>query len=72
MGKGVFITGTDTGVGKTVVTGLLGHYLLQQGYSVVTQKWVQSGCEGFPEDIAAHLAIMSRQPKEIEAYQDVV
>lgn len=39
----IFITGTDTGVGKTVVCGLLAGYLRQQDQSVVTQKWIQTG-----------------------------
>ena len=39
----VFVAGTDTGVGKSVVTGLLGRYILDRGYSVVTQKWVETG-----------------------------
>ncbi len=39
----IFITGTDTGVGKTVVCGLLAGYLRAQNQSVVTQKWIQTG-----------------------------
>ena len=52
--KGVLVTGTDTGVGKTVVCGLLAGFLLGRGVRVVTQKWVQTGWGGGPEDIAAH------------------
>ena len=36
--KAFFITGTDTGVGKTVVAGLAGRFLLDKGYSVITKK----------------------------------
>ncbi len=60
MTKGIFITGTDTEVGKTMVTGLLGHYLLDSGINVVTQKWIQTGCAGTSEDIETHLAVMGR------------
>jgi dethiobiotin synthetase len=43
--RGYFITGTDTGVGKTVVTlGLMAH-LQAQGKAVVAMKPVASGCE---------------------------
>ena len=43
--SGFFITGTDTGVGKTVVTLGLMQYLQAQGRSVVAMKPVASGCE---------------------------
>jgi dethiobiotin synthetase len=38
-----FITGTGTGVGKTYFTGRLAGSLAQRGYSVITQKWIQTG-----------------------------
>jgi dethiobiotin synthetase len=69
MGQGIFITGTDTDVGKTVVTGLLAQALAAQGRSVITQKWVQSGCVGFPEDIDTHLHWMGCTRQTIAAYQ---
>jgi len=50
--RAVFITGTDTGVGKTTVTGLLGRFLLDNGHRAITQKWIQTGSDKFPEDIA--------------------
>ena len=62
----VFITGTDTGVGKTVVTGLLGRYLLDKGLRVITQKWIQTG-DG-PADIDVHLKLMGRTKKDIRKY----
>ena len=48
----ICVTGTDTGIGKTVVTGLLAKELASQG-TVVTQKWVQSGDLDSP-DISTH------------------
>jgi len=62
--NGIFITGTDTAVGKTVVTGLLARYLLAAGYSAITQKWIQTGSDASPPDIAAHLdlAPMTKLP----------
>jgi len=57
--RAVFITGTDTAVGKTVVTGCLARYLSEKGYNVITQKWIQTGCNTFScSDIALHLKIM--------------
>ena len=55
--KGIFITGTDTGVGKSVVTGLLAKYLREKGHKVITQKWIQTG-SCIPADINLHLKIM--------------
>src|SRR3989338_6685419 len=43
-GSGIFITGTDTGVGKTVVTSCLGILLQEEGFDVGVMKPVQ--CAG--------------------------
>ena len=39
----IFVAGTDTGVGKTVVMELLARRLSSRGYKVATQKWVETG-----------------------------
>jgi len=44
MGKGIFITGTDTGVGKTIVTAVLARLLRMRGVNVGVMKPVTSGC----------------------------
>ncbi len=44
MGKGVFVTGTDTGVGKTVVTACLVSILAERGLDVGVMKPVETGC----------------------------
>jgi dethiobiotin synthetase len=41
--KGFFITGTDTEIGKTLTTGLLAKYFLEEGIDVFPYKPVQSG-----------------------------
>ncbi len=41
--KGMFITGTDTGVGKTVVAAAIARYLSRKGYAVGVLKPVTSG-----------------------------
>ncbi|HEX9147109.1 MAG TPA: dethiobiotin synthase [Candidatus Binatia bacterium] len=55
MGAGLFITGTDTGVGKTLVACGLAALLRESGYRVGVMKPVETGCfekDGklFPED----------------------
>lgn len=69
--KGIFVTGTDTGVGKSMVTGFLAKYLRQKGYQVVTQKWVQTGSRE-SVDINLHLKIMGVSRGAIKDYLDCV
>ena len=52
-----FVSGIDTGVGKTMATGLMARCLAAAGRDVVTVKMVQTGCDGFSEDIDVHRAI---------------
>jgi len=42
--NGIFITGTDTGVGKTHVGARLIRSLVEQGIKVIPRKPVESGC----------------------------
>ncbi len=42
-GKIIFITGTDTGVGKTIFTGMLVHHLREQGVRALAMKPFCSG-----------------------------
>lgn len=67
-----FVCGTDTGVGKTVITGLLARTFLDEGYSVMTQKWVQTGSKGFPQDIATHLKLMGKSKNYVKGLMDLV
>lgn len=55
MGQAIFVTGTDTGVGKTFFTCGLARWLKSYGYSVGVMKPVETGCvvrDGalYPED----------------------
>ena len=56
-GKVFFVSGIDTGIGKTMATGLMAHSLASAGRDVITVKLVQTGNDGFSEDIDAHRAI---------------
>lgn len=44
MIRGIFVTGTDTGVGKTVVSAVLARLLRMRGINVGVMKPVTSGC----------------------------
>jgi len=54
MGKCIFVTGTDTDVGKTVIIGCLASALLRAGKKVAVYKPVQCGdlLEGKSPDLA--------------------
>lgn len=56
-GKVFFVSGIDTGIGKTMATGLMARSLAAAGRDVITVKLVQTGNDGFSEDIDAHRAI---------------
>jgi len=45
MGRGIFITGTDTGVGKTFFTCGLAALLRESGYKVGVMKPAETGCD---------------------------
>ena len=68
MGKGYFITATDTGVGKTIISAALIRYFRLNGQSVCAFKPVESGCaerdgELYPED-GAYLNLMAGEPEQ--------
>ena len=48
--RGLFVTGTDTGVGKTFVACALAYVLRGRGVRVAVAKPVETGVEGEPED----------------------
>lgn len=54
----VFVSGIDTGVGKTVVTGELARAAIAKGRDAITVKMVQTGNIGRSEDIEEHRRIM--------------
>jgi dethiobiotin synthetase len=49
--NGIFITGTDTGVGKTVVAAALVRALVAQGHRVAVMKPVASGSHRTPQGL---------------------
>ena len=67
MGKGVFITGTDTGVGKTFFACKLAALLRDSGYRVGVMKPAESGCAEREGELYPKDAILL---KEASASQD--
>jgi dethiobiotin synthetase len=68
MRKVIFITGIDTGVGKSYATGFIAKKYAAKGYNVITQKFIQTGNKNFSEDIAIHRKIMGIEllPEDID------
>ena len=49
--RGLFVTGTDTGVGKTFVTGGLARLLCSRGLRVGVMKPIETGCARHGDDL---------------------
>ncbi len=69
---GYFITGTDTGVGKTTVTLGLMHYLQAHGQRVAAMKPVASGCVNTADGLRNDDALKLQQQASVAlAYSQV-
>ena len=69
---GYFITGTDTGVGKTTVTLGLMQALQQQGRRVAAMKPVAAGCEVTPDGLRNEDALRLQQASSVVLDYDLV
>lgn len=56
--QAIFISGIDTDAGKTYATAHYARILQAQGLSVITQKFIQTGCTDSSEDIEAHRRLL--------------
>lgn len=72
MSKGFFVTGTDTEVGKTVISVGLIHALQQQGYRVSAMKPVASGCEQTDDGLRNEDALALQQAANVKAAYEVM
>ncbi len=71
MGQGYFVTGTDTGVGKTVVACALLRAFARTGKSVVGMKPVAAGREGgrwADVEALAHASTVNARPQIVNPY----
>ncbi|MDR0560635.1 MAG: dethiobiotin synthase [Prevotellaceae bacterium] len=58
MNRVFFVTGIDTGTGKSYATGYIARQYAMNGKKVITQKFIQTGNTGISEDIETHRKIM--------------
>ena len=66
MGNGLFITGTDTGVGKTWISAATMKLLQAQGQTVIGMKPIASGCEQTSAGLRNEDALILQQHSSIE------
>ncbi len=64
--KGIFITGTDTGVGKTLISALFTRYLMEKGINATYLKTIATGCEMedgalVPEDLTYVSSVLEKR-----------
>lgn len=73
--KGLFITGTDTGVGKTLIAGGIARLLADDGIKVGVFKPVASGCrderEGLVSSDAEFLSVCARSEEALSVISPI-
>lgn len=68
---GIFITGTDTGVGKTIVAATLARLLRMKGVNVGVMKPVTSGCREVSGQLVSEDALLLCEAAGITCTNDV-
>ncbi len=66
MAKGYFITGTDTGVGKTLVAGGIAAILKNKGINVGVMKPIATGCKRINNRLISEDAVFLKLSAEAE------
>ena len=72
MGRGIFITGTDTGIGKTTVALGLMTALKEKGITVAAMKPVSAGCVKTEDGLRNEDAVRLMQQSSIDVPYEVV
>ena len=72
MSKGYFVTGTDTGVGKTLVTAGLIRIFAEEGVKVAGMKPVASGCEVTDQGMRNEDAIMIMRESNVDLDYELI
>ena len=72
MSKGYFITGTDTGVGKTLVAGGLAALCKNKGLNVGVMKPVATGCKRVNNTLVSDDAVFLKFLAEVEDEYELI
>ena len=65
--KVIVVSGIDTGIGKTVATGLMARWFKDSGITAITMKMAQTGCSDMSEDIIEHRKLAGQPLVEEDA-----
>jgi dethiobiotin synthetase len=72
MAQGYFVTGTDTGIGKTWTTAALMQYFKNQGKSVLGMKPIASGCHELDGQLYNEDALLLQEHASVTVpYQEI-
>lgn len=69
--RGIFVTGTDTGVGKTIVAATLARLLRMNGVKVGVMKPATSGCREVSCQLVSDDALLLCQAAGIQLSEDI-
>lgn len=72
MKHGFFVTGTDTGVGKTLVSSALVHHFAQSGWRAAGMKPVAAGCERMGADLLSEDVVSLRAASNVDLAPEVI
>lgn len=72
MGKGYFITGTDTGVGKTVVAGGLAALYKNKGLNIGVMKPIATGCKRVHNTLISDDAVFLKRSAEVDVEYELI
>lgn len=72
MKLGLFVTGTDTGVGKTLISAALVHGFAQRGYKTAGMKPVAAGCREEQGVLVSEDVEMLRAASNVELPRSVI
>ena len=72
MSKGYFITGTDTGVGKTLVAGGLAALCKNKGLNVGVMKPVATGCKRVNNTLVSDDAVFLKLSAEVDDEYELI
>lgn len=72
MHKGYFVTGTDTGVGKTLIAAALLEVAKMNGQQVIGMKPVAAGCEHGSDRLHCHDSESLRRASNVKVSADLI
>lgn len=70
--SGIFVTGTDTGVGKTLISGAIARALVGQGIDCGVMKPIESGCRPGKNGLVPGDGVYLQKAAKLQAQLDFI